>query len=305
MHRHDKRKTAQPTPLFDYISIPLCRRCSDAPDCPLYHPRSDAPVTLPLRPCLDAILLFRCAAPFRSNPLHCSIAPLEGSSPPCRSGPVRTQARHPTNRFCSHILHCPAASLADHPLPPILPVWVQPRPPLCNSIRMHPTASLCRCCSQAAPVALPYRNRPAVASLFEYSPPLFHAVLLKGNSAAPPPFRYDIVFPAVRLASDAPYCTAMPPLRGNTLVTRPYPPFKGNPVARCPSLAGELPRRPAVPPHSGGTAGRRLLFARVIFRPKRPERVVFLFSVRPIFLWKLRRTTLSFFRMDNDSQATG
>lgn len=65
-----------------YLAIPLCRRCSDAPDCPLYHPRSDAPVTLPLRPCLDAIPLFRCAAPFRSNSLHCGIAPLEGGSPP-------------------------------------------------------------------------------------------------------------------------------------------------------------------------------------------------------------------------------
>lgn len=128
-----------------------------------------------------------------------------------------------------------------------------------------------------------YRNRPAVPSLFEYSPLLFHAAWLKGNSAAPPPFGHDAVFHAVRPAPDAPYCTAMPPMRGNTLVTRPYPLFKSNPVARCPSLAGDLPRRPAVPPLRGGTAGRRLLFARLISRPKRPERVVFLFLLGRFF----------------------
>lgn len=170
MHRCDKRKTAQPTPPDRlHLDIPLYRRCSDAPDCPLYHPRSDAPVTLPLRPCLDAILLFRCAAPFRSNPLHCGIAPFDGSSPPCRSGSVRTQARHPTISFLFEYPPLPRRRIARRPSLTSYPscLGTAPFPPLCNSIRMHPTASLCRCCSQAAPVALPYRNRPAVASLFE------------------------------------------------------------------------------------------------------------------------------------------
>lgn len=149
-----------------YLAIPLCRRCSDAPDCPLYHPRSDAPVTLPLRPCLDAIPLFRCAAPFRSNPLHCGIAPLEGSSPPYRAGLFRHKLVILLYRFCLNILHCPAAaSLADHPLPPApclsttpFPRWATPFgcTPLSRyaaAHRQHPlpchteTALLWRSCS--------------------------------------------------------------------------------------------------------------------------------------------------------------
>ena len=183
MHRHDKRKTAQPTPLFDCISTSRC--AAGAQMHPIAH----------------------CTIPVRTRPLPCRSAPVWMqscySAVPPRSEATRctavsprlTAARRPVvpalyghklvtllYRFCSHILHFPAASLADHPLPPIPPVWVQPRSP---AVQLHsdaPTASLCRCCSQAAPVALPYRNRPAVPSLFEYSPLLFHAVLLKGNS---------------------------------------------------------------------------------------------------------------------------
>lgn len=143
----------------------------------------------------------RCTIPVRMRPLpcrsvpvwtqsHCSAVPPRSEATRCTAVSPRWKAARRLNvpalyghklvallyRFCSHILHCPAASLADHPLTSYPPVWVQPRSP--PAVQLHsdaPTASLCRCCSQAAPVALPYRNRPAVASLFEYSPLFFHA----------------------------------------------------------------------------------------------------------------------------------
>lgn len=249
----------------------------------------------------------RCTIPVRMRPLpcrsvpvwtqsHCSAVPPRSEATRCTAVSPRWKAARRLNvpalyghklvallyRFCSHILHCPAASLADHPLTSYPPVWVQPRsPPLCNSIRMRPlpryAAAAHRqhplpCHTEIALLWRPCSNIPRCSSMPHDS------------KATPlPPFGYDIVFPAVRPAPDAPYCTAMPPMRGNTLVTRPYPLFKSNPVARCPSLAGDLPRRPAVPPRSGGTAGRRLLFARLISRPKRPERVVFLFLLGRFF----------------------
>ena len=168
MHRRDKRKTAQPTPLSiisRHPAVPPLLRCTRLPAVPspfgcarypaapslfgpnpvipLYHPVQKQPAALQYRP-VGRHLAALTWALFG----HKLVALLY--------------------RFCSNILHCPAAaSLTDHSLPPAPCLSTAPFPP---AVQLHsdaPTASLCRCCSQAAPVVLPYRNRPAVASLFE------------------------------------------------------------------------------------------------------------------------------------------
>ena len=99
----------------------------------------------------------RCTIPVRMRPLpcrsvpvwtqsHCSAVPPRSEATRCTAVSPRWKAARRLNvpalyghklvallyRFCSHILHCPAASLADHPLTSYPPVWVQPRsPPRC------------------------------------------------------------------------------------------------------------------------------------------------------------------------------
>lgn len=177
MHRRDKRKTAQPTPLSiisRHPAVPPLLRCTRLPAVP-------SPFGCARYPAAPSL--------FGRNPIVPLCRPVQKQPAALQYRPVGRQLAALTCRpctdtssspyyivFCSHILHCPAASLADHPLTSYPPVWVQPRSP--PAVQLHsdaPTASLCRCCSQAAPVALPYRNRPAVASLFEYSPLFFHA----------------------------------------------------------------------------------------------------------------------------------
>ena len=167
MHRRDKHKTAQPTPLSiisRHPAVPPLLRCTRLPAVP-------SPFGCARYPAAPSL--------FGRNPIVPLCRPVQKQPAALRYRPVGRRLAALTwalfghklvallYRFCSHILHCPAASLADHPLTSYPPVWVQPRSP---AVQLHsdaPTASLCRCCSQAAPVVLPYRNRPAVASLFE------------------------------------------------------------------------------------------------------------------------------------------
>lgn len=283
MHRRDKRKTAQPTPLSiisRHPAVPPLLRCTRLPAVP-------SPFGCARYPAAPSL--------FGRNPIVPLCRPVQKQPAALQYRPVGRQLAALTCRPCTDTSSSPyyivfvriSSTAPPHrsqttPLPPIPLFGYSPvPPPLCNSIRMRPlpryAAAAHRqhplpCHTEIALLWRPCSNIPRCSSMPHDS------------KATPlPPFGYDIVFPAVRPAPDAPYCTAMPPMRGNTLVTRPYPLFKSNPVARCPSLAGDLPRRPAVPPRSGGTAGRRLLFARLISRPKRPERVVFLFLLGRFF----------------------
>lgn len=161
MHRHDKRKTAQPTPLFDCISTSRC--AADAQ----MHPIARCTITVRTRPlpCRSApVWMQSCysAVPPRSEATRCTAV-----------SPRLTAARRPVvpalyghkpvillYRFCLNILHCPAAaSLADHPLPPAPCLSTAPFPRCATPFGCTPlsryaallchteTALLCRPCS--------------------------------------------------------------------------------------------------------------------------------------------------------------
>lgn len=282
MHRRDKRKTAQPTPLSiisRHPAVPPLLRCTRLPAVPSPFGRARNPAVPPL---------------FERNPIVPLCRPVQKQPAALQYRPVGRQLAALTCRPCTDTSSSPyyivsvriSSTAPPHrsqttPLPPIPLFGYSPVPPRCATpfgCAPHCPVMLLLTGSTRCPA---YRNRPAVPSLFEYSPLLFHAAWLKGNSAAPPPFGHDAVFHAVRPAPDAPYCTAMPPMRGNTLVTRPYPLFKSNPVARCPSLAGDLPRRPAVPdlfPVPNDPNGSFFFFCQAGFSMEVHRNGAFLFS---------------------------
>lgn len=255
MHRHDKRKTAQPTPLSiisRHPAVPPLLRCTRLPAVPSPFGRACYPAAPSL---------------FGRNPIVPLCRPVQKQPAALRYRPVGRRLAALTwvlfghkpvtllYRFCSHILHCPAAaSLTDHSLPPAPCLSTAPFPRCatpfgcthCLAMPLLLTGST-RCPAIQKPpcCAVPVRIFPA-------APPCRMAQ----RQLRCPPFGYDIVSPAVRPASDAPYCTAMPPLRGNTLVTRPYPLFKGNPVARCP-VHPWPESSPAAPPCRHAVAARR------------------------------------------------
>ena len=280
-----------------YLAIPLCRRCSDAPDCPLYHPRSDVPVTLPLRPCLDAIPLFRCAAPFRSNPLHCGIAPLEGGS-------VRTQARRPTISFLFAYPPLPRR-IARRPPPYLLSPCLGTAPfprcatPFgcthCLAMPLLLTGSTrCPAIQKSPCCGVPVRIIPAVLPC-RMTQRQLHCPRLGTTSFSP-------LYGPLRMRPTAPLCRRCAEIR---LLPDHTPCSKAIPLPAVhpwPENSPPPPRRAATQWRHGGAAAP---LCPTYFPSQTTRTGRFSFSVRPVFLWKLRRTTLSFFRMDNDNQAAG
>lgn len=248
------------------------------------HPiaRCTIPVRTRLLPCRSVPVWTQshCSAvPPRSEATRCTaVSPRWKAARRLNVGPVRTQARHPTISFLFAYPPLPRRRIAHRPLLTSCPLFEHsPVSPLCNSIRMHPlpryAAAAHRqhplsCHTETALLCRPCSNIPRCSSMPH------------GSKATP--------LPPVWVRHRFPRCTARfgcALLHRYAAAARKYACYPTiSPVqrqSRCPlsspSLAGELPRRPAVPPRSGGTAGRRLLFARLISRPKRPERVVFLF----------------------------
>ena len=271
----------------------------------------------------------RCTIPVRMCPLPCRSVPVWMqscySAVPPRSEATRCTAVSPRltaarrlnvpalyghklvallYRFCSNILHCPAASLADHPLTSYPPVWVQPRFPAVQlHSDAHPTVPLC-CCSQAAPVALhtetallcrPCSNIPRCSSMPHGSRATPLPLPRLGTTSFSPlygPLRMRPTAPLrrrcaeIRLLPDHILCSKAIPLPA----VHPWP--ENPPPPRCAASAWR---------HSGAAAP----LCPTYFPSQTTRTGRFSFSVRPLFLWKFIGTALSFFRMDNDSQAAG
>lgn len=133
-----KRHSRRPCSIASrHPAVPPLLRCTRLPAVPSPFGRARYPAVPPLFGCNPVIPLCR---PVQKQPAALRYRPVRRQLAALTCRPVRTQAPHPTNRFCSHILHCPAASLANHPLPPIPPVWVQPRSP---AVQLHSDAPHC------------------------------------------------------------------------------------------------------------------------------------------------------------------
>ena len=269
----------------------------------------------------------RCTIPVRMRPLPCRSVPVWMQScysavPPrseatrCTAVSHRWKAARRLNvpalyghklvtllyRFCSHILHCPAAaSLTDHSLPPAPCLGTAPLPPLCNSIRMRPlpryAAAAHRqhplpCHTEIALLWRPCSNIPRCSSMPH------------GSKATPlPPVWVRHRFPPplygpLRMRPTAPLCRRCAEIR---LLPDHILCSKAIPLPAVHPWPENSPRAATAWRHGGAAAP----LCPTYFPSQTTRTGRFSFSVRPVFLWKLRRTTLSFFRMDNDSQAAG
>lgn len=275
MHRRDKRKTAQPTPLSiisRHPAVPPLLRCTRLPAVP-------SPFGCARYPAAPS--LFGC------NPVIPLCRPVQKQPAALRYRTVGRQLAALTCRPCTdtssspyYIVSVRISSTAPPPhrsqtTPYLLPpVWVQPRSPRCA------TPFGCAHCL-AMPLLLTGSTRcPAIQKSPCCGVPvrIFPAVLpcrMAQRQLRCPPFGYDIVFPPRCMARFG--CALLHRYAAAARKYACYPTISSvQKQSRCPlSILGR--RTPPVPPLRGGTAGRRLLFARLISRPKRPERVVFLF----------------------------
>ena len=276
MHRRDKRKTAQPTPLSiisRHPAVPPLLRCTRLPAVP-------SPFGCARYPAAPS--LFGC------NPVIPLCRPVQKQPAALRYRTVGRQLAALTCRPCTdtssspyYIVSVRISSTAPPPhrsqtTPYLLPpVWVQPRSPRCA------TPFGCAHCL-ALPLLLTGSTRcPAIQKSPCCGVPvrIFPAVLpcrMAQRQLRCPPFGYDIVFPPplygpLRMRPTAPLCRRCAEIRllpDHILCSKAIP---------LPAVHPWPENSPRGPPGGGATAGRRLLFARLISRPKRPERVVFLF----------------------------
>ena len=160
-----KRHSRRPRSIASrHPAVPPLLRCTRLPAVPSPFGRARYPAVPPLFGCNPVIPLCR---PVQKRPAALRYRPVGRQLAALSCRPVQTQARHPTISFLFEYPPLPRRRIARRPSLTSCPLFEHdPVPPLGNSIRMHPTVPLCRC-SQTAPVALPYRNRPAVAFLFE------------------------------------------------------------------------------------------------------------------------------------------
>ena len=256
MHRRDKRKTAQPTPLSiisRHPAVPPLLRCTRLPAVPSPFGRACYPAAPSL---------------FGRNPIVPLCRPVQKQPAALRYRPVGRRLAALTwalfghkpvtllYRFCSHILHCPAAaSLTDHSLPPAPCLSTAPFPRCATPFG-------CTHCL-AMPLLLTGSTRcPAIQK-----PPCC-AVPVRIFPAAPPcrMAQRQLRCPPVWVRHRFPRCTARfgcALLHRYAAAARKYACYPTiSPVqrqSRCPlsspSLAGELPRRPAVPPRSARRGG--------------------------------------------------
>lgn len=208
MHRHDKRKTAQPTPLSiisRHPAVPPLLRCTRLPAVPSPFGRACYPAAPSL---------------FGRNPIVPLCRPVQKQLAALRYRPVGRRLAALTwvlfghkpvtllYRFCSHILHCPAAaSLTDHSLPPAPCLSTAPFPRCatpfgcthCLAMPLLLTGST-RCPAIQKPpcCAVPVRIFPAALPC-----------RMTQRQLRCPPFGYDIVSPLygpLRMRPTAPLC---------------------------------------------------------------------------------------------------
>ena len=292
MHRRDKRKTAQPTPLSiisRHPAVPPLLRCTRLPAVPSPFGRARNPAVPPL---------------FERNPIVPLCRPVQKQPAALQYRPVGRQLAALTCRPCTDTSSSPyyivsvriSSTAPPHrsqttPVPPIPLFGYSPVPPPAVQLHSdaHPTVPLC-CCSQAAPVALhtetallcrPCSNIPRCSSMPH------------GSRATPLPLPrlgttpFSTLYDPLRMRLTAPLCHRCAEIRllpDHILCSKAIPLPAVHP---WPEISPAAPLCPTYFPSQTTRTGR------------------FSFSVRPVFLWKFIGTALSFFRMDNDSQAAG
>lgn len=276
MHRRDKRKTAQPTPLSiisRHPAVPPLLRCTRLPAVPSPFGCARYPAAPSLFGRNPIVPLCR---PVQKQPAALRYRPVGRRLAALTWAPVRTQARRPTISFLFAYPPLPRR-IARRPPPYLLSPCLGTAPfprcatPFgcthCLAMPLLLTGSTrCPAIQKSPCCGVPVRIIPAVLPC-RMTQRQLHCPRLGTTSFSP-------LYGPLRMRPTAPLCRRCAEIR---LLPDHTPCSKAIPLPAVHPWPENSPRRPAVPPRSGGTAGRRLLFARLISRPKRPERVVFFF----------------------------
>ena len=262
-----------------------------------------------------------CPLPCRSVPVwtqsHCSAVPPRSEATRCTAvsprwkaarrfnvGPVRTQARRPTISFLFAYPPLPRR-IARRPPPYLLSPCLGTAPfprcatPFgcthCLAMPLLLTGSTrCPAIQKSPCCGVPVRIIPAVLPC-RMTQRQLHCPRLGTTSFSP-------LYGPLRMRPTAPLCRRCAEIR---LLPDHTPCSKAIPLPAVhpwPENSPPPPRRAATQGRHGGAAAP---LCPTYFPSQTTRTGRFSFSVRPVFLWKLRRTTLSFFRMDNDNQAAG
>lgn len=304
MHRRDKRKTAQPTPLSiisRHPAVPPLLRCTRLPAVP-------SPFGCARYPAAPSL--------FGRNPIVPLCRPVQKQPAALQYRPVGRQLAALTCRPCTDTSSSPyyivfvriSSTAPPHrsqttPLPPIPLFGYSPVPPRCA------TPFGCAHCL-AMPLLLTGSTRcPAIQKSPCCGVPvrIFPAVLpcrmTQRQLHCPVWVRHR--FPRCTTRSG---CALLHRYAADARKYACYPTISSvQKQSRCPlSILG---RRSPPPPRCAATQWRHSGAAAPLCPTYFPSQTTrtgrFSFSVRPVFLWKFIGTALSFFRMDNDSQAAG
>mgnify|MGYP000319042307 CR=1 FL=1 len=264
MHRRDKRKTAQPTPLSiisRHPAVPPLLRCTRLPAVPSPFGRARNPAVPPL---------------FERNPIVPLCRPVQKQPAALQYRPVGRQLAALTCRPCTDTSSSPyyivsvriSSTAPPHrsqttPLPPIPLFGYSPvPPPLCNSIRMRTPLSRYAAAHRQHPLPC-IQKPPCCAVPVRIFPAALPCRMAQGQLRCPSPVWARRRFPRCTTRSG---CALLHRYATDARKYACYPTISSvQKQSRCPlSILG---RRSPPPPRC----------ARLISRPKRPERVVFLF----------------------------
>ena len=290
MHRRDKRKTAQPTPLSiisRHPAVPPLLRCTRLPAVP-------SPFGCARYPAAPSL--------FGRNPIVPLCRPVQKQPAALQYRPVGRQLAALTCRPCTDTSSSPyyivfvriSSTAPPHrsqtsPLPPIPLFGYSPVPPRCATpfgcahclaMPLLLTGSTrCPAIQKSPCCGVPVRIFPAVLPC-RMTQRQLHCPRLGTTSFSP-------LYDPLRMRLTAPLCRRCAEIRllpDHILCSKAIPLPAVHP---WPEISPAAPLCPTYFPSQTTRTGR------------------FSFSVRPVFLWKFIGTALSFFRMDNDSQAAG